>query len=1578
MRGEVFPDSWASGNMMMGKVFLKVLAVVNEYLKSMVPNLSGTLSAQTQLFLLDYFSMLLQLLNWKAIATEYFRPQQARLAYRLKADVRPEAGELFRFAWKTFVMADGVDSASISFVRSLFGPFLELTMSAHPKLKYAAVELLFSIFEHECKIKGDFSSLEAECLDRLEWLIVSDGKGDQNYRHFFVEVLGKYFTAAAFATVSAQQQQSDTASVSGKSISSFAVAGTKFLKNVDTLIDMCVTLRDIPSDSRCNDERVWMTLQLMNFFRDLNRKGLYIRYIHKLADLHASYGNIAESALALKLHGDLLLWSHDDMLSPLPQYGFKNASTSFERKEQIWLTCLHGLEVTSNWERAMVLYSELGAQYEKRWFSYDSCAKILRKQADLIDNIMTKERYFPTYYRVGFYGTGHLPHLQGKQFIYKGGEWEMLASFCETLLNKFMGAQLLRSNAPPSEDIINGNGCWIQVTAVNPEIDRQRWADGDISASWNAEHDSEKFSLENGREGSDFEHSTFASLSRLSRPKSSMTTGNSENMIKFLIEPDLDPDVNSSISKANSLLESIPTSIRAYYTNNEISAFSSARPYRFTDESNAQSPVLKVESELAELWTEKTLFLTADTFPALSNRSPVIKMFTIHLSPIENAIIAVRTKTRQLTSFLKEYDEAYAADGAQNVNNFSMALNGAIDAPVNGGIPMYRNVFLGENEHLYSPTNVKMLAWAIEQQAEILHQCLSVHGRMVGPQMRPLHDSLCAAFAKNFEKEIQKLGLSSMVSVPSIPSAPASNRSSMIDDRYIGRSAGAATLFRRSEQQATSASQSDNSSSILGGNNGGLVCSGGPTCAVIASKCPDISVTIVDINQQRIDAWNSSKIPIYEPGLEELVFAQRGKNLFFSTNVDQAIMDANLIFVSVNTPTKKSGMGAGFAADLAYIEAATRRIAQVAETHKIVIEKSTVPCRTAESMRKILDANSRAGVTFDILSNPEFLAEGTAIRDLLNPDRVLIGHTLTKSGFAAQQLLASVYSRWVPAERIVATRVWSSELTKLASNALLAQRISSINALSAICEATGADVDEVSHACGLDSRIGPKFLKASIGFGGSCFQKDILNMVYLAKSLHLHEVAEYWNQVVIMNDYQKRRFATKVIRELFNTITNKKIAIFGFAFKKDTGDTRESAAISMIKAFLDEKANVRVYDPQVPASQIQFDMTVEAGVDTDLYNKHVTVCNDAYSAADGCDAIVVVTEWDEFRGLDYSTIYETMNKPAFIFDGRLILPSEQLGEIGFRDKTLDELIVLDKRQRHSKREGVSRRRHDGPQRNMRDVSDVTEQSSRSRPYQSAPTRRRRKRNLAGVSVLLSNLHYNLMQSDLESFIADSIPGVLPMHSPTIDYDTSGRSLGTATLRFETMIDALQAKAALDGASLLDSVISATVDEKQASELEILGGGEDIVNEDGEYMYKSILDRLGSKRPAPANLSGGKSSSVLSRLGASVLDRLGPTAVYNTGNIRGGRNRRNGSDGNSSRRRKVTTAEDLDQEMEAYLNGDGQPMSLDDPETVTEGTKGPPRGSKGQFIDYDTPSADPYTARGGGAASGRALLNYDDI
>ncbi|KAJ3109713.1 UDP-glucose 6-dehydrogenase 1 [Phlyctochytrium bullatum] len=450
---------------------------------------------------------------------------------------------------------------------------------------------------------------------------------------------------------------------------------------------------------------------------------------------------------------------------------------------------------------------------------------------------------------------------------------------------------------------------------------------------------------------------------------------------------------------------------------------------------------------------------------------------------------------------------------------------------------------------------------------------------------------------------------------------------------------------------------------------------GGPTCAVIALKCHDVKVTIVDINQNRVDQWNSNELPIFEPGLDEIVFERRGKNLFFSTDVDGAIEEADLIFVSVNTPTKKSGMGAGFAADLAYVEAATRRIAKVATSSKIVIEKSTVPCRTAESMRVILEANSRNGIRFDILSNPEFLAEGTAIQDLLNPDRVLIGSLQTPEGFKAQKALAAVYSYWVPPERIITMNLWSSELSKLAANALLAQRISSINALSAICEATGADVDEVAYACGLDSRIGPKFLKASVGFGGSCFQKDILNLVYLSESLHLPEVAEYWRQVVVLNEYQKKRFSERVVRRLFNTITNKKVVLFGFAFKKNTGDTRESAAISLTKYFLQEKAFLHIYDPKVTDEQIDIDLSdKDLGV-ADEYRKKVTIYRDPYEACKGADAIVLVTEWDEFKELDYNRVYEYMNKPACIFDGRLILDTKKLRDIGFVVECIGKVVA---------------------------------------------------------------------------------------------------------------------------------------------------------------------------------------------------------------------------------------------------------------------------------------------------------------
>ena len=341
---------------------------------------------------------------------------------------------------------------------------------------------------------------------------------------------------------------------------------------------------------------------------------------------------------------------------------------------------------------------------------------------------------------------------------------------------------------------------------------------------------------------------------------------------------------------------------------------------------------------------------------------------------------------------------------------------------------------------------------------------------------------------------------------------------------------------------------------------------GGPTMAVIAQKCPHIKVTVVDLNAERIAAWNDSNvdnIPIYEPGLSEIVRETRNRNLFFSTDVDTAIDEAEMIFISVNTPTKTYGAGKGMASDLKYIELCARQIAKIAKTDKIVVEKSTLPVRTAEAIKSILD-NTGNGVKFQILSNPEFLAEGTAVSDLLNPDRVLIGGDPSEEGQRAIQKLVAIYSKWVPNQQILTTNLWSSELSKLTANAFLAQRISSINAMSELCEKTGADINEVAKAIGMDSRIGPKFLKASVGFGGSCFQKDILNLVYIAKSFGLNEVADYWEQVIVMNDHQKDRFAKNIITTLYNTISGKKIAFLGWAFKKDTNDTFVSGTLLII------------------------------------------------------------------------------------------------------------------------------------------------------------------------------------------------------------------------------------------------------------------------------------------------------------------------------------------------------------------------------------------------------------------------------
>lgn len=434
---------------------------------------------------------------------------------------------------------------------------------------------------------------------------------------------------------------------------------------------------------------------------------------------------------------------------------------------------------------------------------------------------------------------------------------------------------------------------------------------------------------------------------------------------------------------------------------------------------------------------------------------------------------------------------------------------------------------------------------------------------------------------------------------------------------------------------------------------------GGPTMAIIAQKCPHIEVTVVDINKQRIAEWNSGDLPVYEPGLDSLVRECSGKNLYFSTDVEKAILESEIIFLSVNTPTKTYGLGAGRAADLKYVERCARQIAEVAQGDKIVVEKSTLPVRTAQSIKKILTANSD-GRNFQILSNPEFLAEGTAIQDLEFPDRVLIGGDQSDEGQVAVNKLVDIYKNWVPEDKIITTNLWSSELSKLTANAFLAQRISSINSISALCEATGANVNEVAHAIGQDSRIGEKFLKASVGFGGSCFQKDILNLVYLCEYFGLPEVASYWNGVIKMNDYQKSRFTRNVLAELFNTASDKKIALLGFAFKKDTNDTRESAAIYVGKDLLEERAELAIFDPKVQESQIRADLNV------DEKDSSVVVYKDPYEAVAGAYAILILTEWDLFKDLDYEKIYQGMRKPAFIYDGRNILDLESLKSIGFK------------------------------------------------------------------------------------------------------------------------------------------------------------------------------------------------------------------------------------------------------------------------------------------------------------------------
>ena len=442
---------------------------------------------------------------------------------------------------------------------------------------------------------------------------------------------------------------------------------------------------------------------------------------------------------------------------------------------------------------------------------------------------------------------------------------------------------------------------------------------------------------------------------------------------------------------------------------------------------------------------------------------------------------------------------------------------------------------------------------------------------------------------------------------------------------------------------------------------------GGPTMSVIAQKNPSIKVIVVDMNKARIDAWNNenlSKLPIFEPGLAEVVKEARNRNLFFSTDVDSAIDEAEMIFISVNTPTKTYGAGKGMAADLQYVELCARQISKVSKSDKIVVEKSTLPVKTAEAIKDIL-SNTNKAVNFEVLSNPEFLAEGTAIQDLIVPDRVLIGGDQTEAGLNAIKALVNIYSAWVPKDQIITTNLWSSELSKLTANAFLAQRVSSINALTELCESTGANIEDVAQAIGSDSRIGPKFLKASLGFGGSCFQKDILNLVYICKTLGLNEAADYWEQVIIMNNHQRNRFAHKIVKSLHGTVAAKKIAFLGWAFKKDTNDTRESAAIYIADIMIEELAYVQVFDPKVTLLQIRSDLNGLNTRSETENDKFLINHSDPYEALNGTHAIAVITEWDEFKSYDWQKIYERMQKPAFVFDGRNILDQKKLESIGF-------------------------------------------------------------------------------------------------------------------------------------------------------------------------------------------------------------------------------------------------------------------------------------------------------------------------
>ncbi|KAI8846141.1 dedicator of cytokinesis-domain-containing protein [Chytridium lagenaria] len=725
MKGDAFPQSWAAMHVVTSRIVVKVLRPVSEVLTSdellYSDGLDEEPAKKTRHLECNGHRDGLSTSTGKSVASAW-------------GDVRGEAGELLRDMWEFLTGVEKSSKGLMTFIPNLVGPFLELTLTR---------------LSREHRASGDFSRIEMECIDRMDRLVVFEGKGDDSYRRFVIEALGKQFTTATKNSVVA------AAAVEAMLLlqTSLAASGARFLSAFDTFLDLIIAVRDTPAGTRLDDERIASILKLIRFLRDIGRKALYVKYIHSLARLHLSVSNNLEAALTLKLHADLLPWSQTIQVDPVPEYGFPKWQTSFERKEQIYTNCIELFEQCNHWERAAALCSELSVQYAKGWLDYMKHAEYLKRQARLIENILHQER---------------------------AGEWEKLGPFCERILNKYVGAQLLRTNATPAEDITNGNGSWVQITAVNPEIDLKRWGGGGVSGAWlrwelGYDTDTTQSNVSIIEPRDRFISQTYANVEALS-----LTT---QTEIAHMVEPDLDPKPEGAFARAQAILEKLPESIRAYYLSNEVDMFTFARPFR--------KPVpgaLKNDpsTEFLELWTEKTLLITAHSFPCLDRRSEVVKSYVVELSPVENAVITVRAKNRQLIGLEKKYEvmaltqigsstsgavsnvgsKRFSGNGgagnanytaSRNVNLFTMALNGAVDAPVNGGVPMYRKAFLNGQYKKDNPSSgvyIDMLEKSIDEQPEtdVLAVFVSVPS-----QMRPLHDNIAQTFLKNFPSEINRL-----------------------------------------------------------------------------------------------------------------------------------------------------------------------------------------------------------------------------------------------------------------------------------------------------------------------------------------------------------------------------------------------------------------------------------------------------------------------------------------------------------------------------------------------------------------------------------------------------------------------------------------------------------------------------------------------------------------------------------------------------------------------------------------------------------------------------------------------------